>query len=265
MICYLMVLLGQANPSSDAFGEWIDVALKHSPQIQAELQRQQAQREMVHLAAAWEDPKLKWTYMAESVETRVGPQEQRFGLEQKWVLPKKRAAEKAEARARVEAASATTQAVRAEVLAQVRRVYAQAFFLGQAIQLTQDHLQLLRDLETVIQQRYSVSKARYQDLIQVQLELDQLQVRIEDLQAQKPSLNADIEAALGQAHAWDYPLELPIVARDQMDHWLEMASAQLRETPMRLAAQSELEATQHQLESAQKTGLPDFMFGLEYV
>ena len=67
---------------STSLGEAIAFAQKHNAAIAAANSRWQAAIQRVPQAKGWPDPRLTYGYFIETVETRVGPQEQRVGVMQ---------------------------------------------------------------------------------------------------------------------------------------------------------------------------------------
>ena len=61
-----------------------------NPRIQAAYDRWKAAQEKVPQVKALADPMVNYTYFGEEIQTRVGPQEQKFGVSQKIPFPGKR-------------------------------------------------------------------------------------------------------------------------------------------------------------------------------
>ncbi len=65
----------------------IAYAYRHNPSLKAARMRWAAVIERHPQVTAYEDPVLQYAYFIENVETRVGPQEQKFSLSQDFPLP----------------------------------------------------------------------------------------------------------------------------------------------------------------------------------
>jgi outer membrane protein TolC len=69
--------------------ELVNEALMNNPQIQAAYNNWQAAEEKIKQVSSLPDPMASYTYFGESVETKVGPQEAKYGLSQKIPFPGK--------------------------------------------------------------------------------------------------------------------------------------------------------------------------------
>jgi len=83
IIVFLVInFLGYAQEDS-ILTELIDEALKNNPQIQVAYNNWKAAQYRVTQVKTLPDPTVRYTYYGENVETRVGPQEKKYGVSQK--------------------------------------------------------------------------------------------------------------------------------------------------------------------------------------
>jgi len=136
-----------------------------------------AEQQKAAQAGAWPEPKLTYAHFVESVETRVGPQEQRFGLSQQipWFgLP---GLKRVRAEAMASAKGAGREGVRQELLRETKHLFYDLHFAQEALRLTQQKLGLMDQLEQISQTRYQVGTSSQRTLLAIQLEAERLKER----------------------------------------------------------------------------------------
>jgi len=250
----------QAGPD-----EYIRYALYNSPQVEAAYQRWRAAVERAPQVGALPDPRLKFGFFLNEVETRVGPQQAVVGVQQTfpWVgLLRDR--EDAASRA----AMAAWQRFEAARLAVTERVVAALHdiaYLDAAIRITEENLELLRSFEEVVRARYRVGAGSHPELIRVQVELGQLEDRLTQLRAMRPSFIAELNALLDRRASADVPPLGTLPGRVASVDADELADIARRSNPTLLALDEEVEQQRVLADAARKEGLPDLTVGLDYI
>ena len=244
--------------------DYLRYAALNSPALRAAFSRWRAALERVPQARALPDPKLSYTYYIQEVETRVGPQRQKFGLAQTFPwFGKLRLRGDAAAEA-AEAAWLDFQNQRLRLFYRVSVLYYDYYYLKQAIDVTQENFDLLRSLEAVARERYRTGQA-LTAVTQAQVELGKLEDRTRSLNKYRPALAAKLNAALNRTH--DAPVPWPTVipetpseldAGDILDR-----VRRLNPELDRLARLAERERTAAEL--ARKDGYPDITLGLTVI
>lgn len=239
-------------------------AALRNPGLRAAHDRWQAAMELVMPAASLPDPRFSYTYYIEQVETRVGPQRQRFGLSQMFPWFGKR-------RLRGEVAARAAEAVWFEL--QHRRLklfyhlsvsYYDYYYLKQATDVTQENFNLLRDLEAVARERYRTGDA-LTAVMQAQLELGKLEDRLRSLHELRPALAARLNAAMSRDRhtpiPWPAQLPGPL---PELDTDAVLAEVQARNPELgRLTTLAEKERIGMDL--ADKRTYPDISLGVSVV
>jgi len=250
----------QAGPD-----EYIRYALYNSPQVEAAYQRWRAAVERAPQVGALPDPRLKFGFFLNEVETRVGPQQAAVGVQQTFPwMGLLRDREDAASRA----AMAAWQRFEAARLAVTERVVAALHdiaYLDAAIRITEENLELLQSFEEVVRARYRVGAGSHPELIRVQVELGQLEDRLTQLRAMRPSFIAELNAVLDR-QAWaDVPPLGTLPGRVASVDADELADIARRSNPTLLALDEEVEQQRILAEAARKEGLPDLTVGLDYI
>jgi len=211
------------------------------------------------------DPRFTYAYFIEEVETRVGPQRQKFALAQTfpWLSKLSLRGDVAAQQANVE--RARYEAAREKLFFQVKKTYFEYYFLGRSIVITRENLELLKFLETVGRTQYAAALGPYSDVVRVQVELGKLEDRLrtlDDLQAPTASmLNAALSRPADAPVAW--PKSVPAVQMALDD--VQVIDLLVRSSPELKALAFAVEKEKKAIELAAKEYYPDLTLGLEAV
>jgi len=242
----------------------LDYGEANNPQLQAALNQWQAAEQNIAVQKALPDPMLTYGYYFDSVETRVGPQEQSFGLSQKFPAFGKLSIMKSIA---TDMANAARQRYQRETLNldhSIAQAYAELYYLERNIAITEDRIRLVQDLEEVARTRYKAGSP-LAPIMQAQVELGRLEDRINSLNDMLGPKEARLNALLNRPT--DAPLsitstlpyqavqtELPLF----MDHLADTS-------PELMELESRVEQGSSQLALARRSRLPDFTLGVMYI
>ena len=152
--------------------DYLAFAALNNPQLEAAFNRWKASLEMVLQAQTLPDPRFNYGYFIQEVETRVGPQQQRLGISQMfpWFGKLKLKGDIA-----LEGANATQQqyeAAKLRLFDEVKQAYYELYYVGRAITVTSDNVDLLKQIEEIARSKYETGTAEYGDVIKAQVELD---------------------------------------------------------------------------------------------
>ena len=252
---------------ASTLGESLRYAAVANPELEAAWQRWQAALERVPQVTTLPDPRASYGYFLNEVETRVGPQQHRFGLSQTFPWSGKLELAGNIAVEQADAEFERFQAARFALFQRVHETFAELFYLRSAIDLTRENLELLQQFERIIRARYRVAAegASHPDLVRVQLELGQLEDRVQQLEQLRPVVAARFNAALNRSPDADapWPGELPEIA-------FTVDEERLRQTlrarnPRLLALTAEMREHRAGAQLARKSAYPDITANLDYI
>lgn len=147
------------------------------------------------------DPFFSYSHYVESVETRVGPQEQSFQLTQQFPFFWKRSNRKQKALSKASQSQERYNSAKLKVIYEVKEAYYEYVYLNQAVRITDTNAKLLNHFEKVIQAGYKSGKAANQDLLKIQVSLALLadeKIALQDMaEAVLVKLNAAVGLPLG--------------------------------------------------------------------
>ena len=224
-----------------------------------------SQREQAVQAGALPDPRLDYGYFLQEVETRVGPQRQRVGLRQTlpWFGTRQLREQSATESAR--AARQEVEIQRLQLARKVKDAYYEYWYLGRATTITDQHAQLVLNLEHIARTRFKSGTLPHSTIIQAQLELGKLEEQRVSLAALNAPLVASLNALLNR------PLASPIARPPQIptnkltftDHELYASFTQRNPELQRLTflAEQQLDG----IDLARKRRYPDITLGFDYI
>ncbi|MBT3192550.1 MAG: TolC family protein [Verrucomicrobia bacterium] len=260
----------QSNPAVELDSEsppedYLRHAALNNSGLKAAFNRWKAAVERIPQAKSLPDPRFNYTYYMEEVETRVGPQRQKFGIVQMFPWFGKL---RLKGDAMAEAAAAAQQEYEKTKLALFRSVktaYYEYWYLAQAIAVTKEHISLVGNIEGVARTRFKTGAAANSSVVQAQVELGKLDDRLRSLEALRRPIVAKLNAALSRSThlPLPWPHSIPDVAASFTDEeamqWLAASSPELR----RLDHLVLKEEAGNKL--AKRDYYPDISLGIDYV
>jgi outer membrane protein TolC len=244
--------------------DYLLYAAEQSPALKAAFYQWRSVLEQSGYAGALPDPVFSYTYLIENVETRVGPQKQRFMLRQSFPWFGTLGAKKDIS---LEAANAAYQRFQSKTLKlfyQVKSAYYEYYYLGRDIEITRDNLELLKFWESVARAKYRVALKQHPDVIKAQVELGKLEDRLRTVEDMVSPVMARLRAVLNLPDSLMLPAPTEI---DVVELPLNRDSVMARV----LAHNPDLKSLMHLIDKetaakrlAGKMSLPSFFVGVDY-
>ncbi len=260
---------GDANAQGSVQGtlklsELIEEALERNPGIVAAQERWQSAQEIIEARRTLPDPEFSYTYFVESIETRVGPQKNVFGAKQKFPFYGKRDLMAAVASKEAKALEATYDAVKQEIVRQVKRSFYELFYISKIIDITQEEKEILRRFEQITRTKYSTGKGSQQSILKVHVEISQLEDRLLALANQKQTAEAMINTLMDRPA--DYPLGKPVQPKFREFFYIqpELFRLSKENRPELKAGIALIEKSEKAHSLAEKEYYPDLTIGANY-
>ena len=239
-------------------------ALKNAS-LKAAFLRWKAALEKITEVKSLPDPRFTYAYFIREVETRVGPQRQKFGLSQTlpWL-----GTLKVRSHAASEAAQAEKQryeAAKLKLFYQVKEAYYEYYYLARAIAVTQENFNLVRYAESIARTAYTAGATDHAGIIRSQVELGKLEDRLRSLNDLREPIVARLNAALNRPTsapiAWPRRAKVEAVAftQDEVLAWLKENNPELKAVDF-LAARE-----RWNIDLAKKKHYPDMTLSLETI
>ena len=262
MILLFIPLIGTSQSRLDELKE---TALKNNVALKAQYNYYLAAVEKISQAKALPDLKVNFGVFISPVETRVGAQRANMSVSQMfpWF-----GTLKAKEQAKVEIVKAQYQSfenTKYEILYQVNSSYNNLYIHDKTKIMTKENLKLLSSFKELARVKFEAGKGSFADVLKVEMEMSELENELNLLQLDELPLNSKLEALLNSK------LNSPIAFPDSLDvEIILMDKSVIRDS---IFAQNHLlKKLDYKVSSlkkeeavAQKSGMPSFTLGLNYI
>lgn len=249
----------------DQLREYVEQALEAHPTIRAARARSQAVFERVPQATALPDPMLSFGQSIRSIETRVGPQLNTFGISQTFPWRGTRGLRGEVVLREADAAEAVYRAQQREVVVRVKKAFYDLAYVDQAIRLTREEQSLLEHYERLAQSRYATGQGLQQAVLRTQAEITKVMNRLYALGQERTSRVAELNSLMDRPHERTIPevprLDIPVVDPDPQV--LRRLGEQHRQEIQ--AAEALIERSERSIDLAQRDVWPDLVVGAGFV
>jgi outer membrane protein TolC len=249
----------------NTLSDYLCFASLNNAQLKAKFEGWKAALEEVPQAKALEDPRFTYSYFIEEVETRVGPQRNKFGIMQVFPWFGKIEARGDVAAAKAEAARQRYEGAKLKLFQEVKEAFYEFSYLAVAIEIAQQNLELLRHFEEVARAQYRAAAATHPDIIRVQMELAKLEDVLMSLRELKGPMTAKLNSVLNRDP--DAQLEWPTKEpHEKLElNQQEIISALINSNPELAELNWEIEAAKGRVELAKKKFYPNIGVGIDWI
>jgi outer membrane protein TolC len=263
-LCSALELQADANGLTTQ-SDYLRYAALNNAALKISFEQWKAAIEQVPQAEALPDPKFTYSYFIREVETRVGPQRQKFGIMQvfPWF---------GEIEARTDAAAAAAKAARkryeAEKLKlfwQVKDAFYEYLYLASAVEIARQNLELLKHFEEVARTRYRAAVGSHPDVIRAQVELAKLEDVLKSLEELREPIVARLNAVLNRRSLKLLPWPRKEEFKQVKIERLEMIARLRQMNPELAAIDFEVIAAKSRLGLAKKKFYPDIGVGIDWI
>ena len=245
--------------------DYLRFASLNNAELKAKFEEWKAALEQIPQARALDDPKFTYGYFIEEVETRVGPQRDKFGIMQVFPWFGKIEARSDVAAAKAKAAKQRYETNKVKLFWQVKDAFYEFTYLVTAINTAKENLELLQHFEEIALTKYRAAAATHPDIIRAQVELAKLEDVLRSLQQLREPTVAKLNSVLNRPSdaelAW--PAKEPIrhiqLDRKHIIESLQRANPQLSELGW------EVKAARAGVELAKKKFYPDMGVGVDWI
>jgi outer membrane protein TolC len=258
--------LADTDPNSpETLADYLRIAATNNAGLKSSFERWRMAAAAVPQAKALADPRFTYGYFIEEVETRTGPQKQRFGLSQAFPWFGVIEARSDAAAATAQAAYKRYEADKLKLFRQVKNAFYEYGYLYEATEIARQNLELLKHFEQVAQVRYRTAAASHPDIIRAQIELAMLEDHLTGLENMRTPVVSGLNALLNRST--DAPLRRP----QRMDTVMavvdlaQIAALIAERNPEIAALQQDIQSARHRMRLAQKRYWPDVTLGVDWI
>ena len=207
--------------------DYVLYAMLNNPGLHAAFERWKAALEKVTPARTLPDPRFTYANYIKEVETRVGPQEHKFGLAQTFPWFGKLDLRGEMALQDAQAERQRYEAEKLDLIYRVKNIYYEYGYLAQAINIARDNVTLLTHFESVARAKYRGGAGLQSAVIKVQVELGKLEDRLRSrfqwgllTDIQPPSLETRLAILQDKATALEttLPEDIALLIAQQARH-----------------------------------------------
>ncbi|MCA8913053.1 MAG: TolC family protein [Planctomycetes bacterium] len=236
----------------------------HSPRLAAAYMQWNASVRGITVSTAVPDATFTYTEFIRSIETRLGPIERRFMLQQRVPNPGKLVAREEQAAGKAGAMRANFEATRLGLRESLVLAYVDLQLLDARIGIMNRLVDALDSIAEVIEARVTANLAPQSALLRVQVELERLRSDVQSLEKRRPAMAAALSAVVGvkiaddartPALAVDKPMTLPDEAK---------MTALVIDHPSVQEQFAHVAIARAKVNESGWMWVPDFMFGFEY-
>ncbi len=211
------------------------------------------------------DPNFTYTYYIEEVETRVGPQKQKFGISQAFPWFGTLSLKGGIAWERAEQARLNFEAQKLELFYQVKDAYYDYYYLSRALSIHRENLDLLKQWENVLLKKYAAGSAMYGQIIKTQVELGKLEDQVQTLELKRRPIDTRLKSLVNITDTLFFPF--PIKAGiDSVPVSFEIIWPKLyMNNPNLTSLQNKIQMNEKRISLARKNYLPNLMLSLYYI
>lgn len=260
--------LAVTRDASADLGELLTEALRSNPEILAARKAAEAAQARIIQARSLDDPEVNvesWMIPLNQPTNLNRANTHMVNLRQRLPFPGKLRLKGEVATQEQAMAAARYRAKEREIIADVKKGYADLFMADRDLEITQEQLDLLQRILKTAEVRYAVGKVAQQDVIKAQVEQSDLLNRLIIAEQTRQSAEAKLNTLVNRPA--EYPIgrtierELPLMPFQQADlYTLTLdASPQLQEAVSGIAQAERF----HEL-AIRNQRYPDLMLGLGY-
>lgn len=254
-----------ALTDDSTLADYLAYAALHNPGLEAAFNRWQAADARIGQVRSLPDPRFTYRYYIQEVETRVGAQQQAFGISQTFPWFDKLSLKGDAASDAANAARKQYEAAKLKLFYQVKDAYYEYAYLLRAIGIVEENVELVKNFEEVVRIRYQTGAAQHPSVIRAQIELGKLEDRLRSLREMQGPITARLNAALNRLP--DSPVAPPTAVAEEM---VALTDGQIldlmaKSNPELAALDYEIARNRTGIDLAKKDYYPDLTFGVDFI
>ena len=245
--------------------DYLSYAALNNADLKAKFEHWKAAIEQIPMSKALDDPKFTYSYFIEEVETRVGPQKNKFGIMQTFPWFGEIQARTDAASAKANVAKQQYEAAKLNLFRDVKGAFYEFSYLDSAIGIAKENLELIKHFEEVARTKYRSSEATHPDMIRSQIELAKLEDVLKSLEKFKEPtvarLNSILNRKVGADLNWpkkEKSAEVKIVRKNVIE-------SVVRKNPEIAGLGWQKQAAEAEVKIAKKKFYPDIGVGIDWI
>ncbi len=192
------LLFGEVDQKQNnlSFHEAKKLAYDRNPAVRASRQKWEATRQKAPQARSFPDPMLGFVTMAEPLQTRAGPMEEKYSISQRFPFFGKRGLKGDMAEQEALVAEQAYRSKSLEIQAKVAQAYFDLYYVDQAIRVNDELADQIRHFARVAERKYTVGGQSQASVFRAQVELAKVLNDVITLKQERVSALAKLNAIL---------------------------------------------------------------------
>ena len=249
--------------SQGELNDYLKIAAENNPALKAKFNEYMSFVQKITQEKAYPEPQFAFGYFVMPVETRVGPQNMKFTLSQKfpWFG-------KLEARADSRAEFAKSkfkefEELKYKLFYDVKKVWYQIYIKDREIKLVDEQLVFYKVLKSFVNTKFKTGNSSMSDFMRIQIKINQLENRISELNYDLKPLKAEFNALLNR-QADSAVVVSDTIQADFLDETKNsLDSILVKNSRLSVMEQQKVSAVSS-MKAADKEKYPDITLGLDY-
>ena len=250
------------NPT---LSDYLRYAALNNAGLKAAFEQWKAAVEQVPQARTLPDPKFNYGYYIQEVETKVGPQRQKYGIMQVFPWFGKIEARTDAAAATAKAEKKRYEATKINLFFEVKDAFYEYTYLASAVETARENLELIKHFEEVARTKYTAAAVGHPDVIRAQVELAKLEDQLKSLEEMRGPISARLNAVLNRRSFEMLPWPRKEKFEPVKVNHREMTEMLKAKNPELAAMDFEVEAAKSRVELAKKKFWPDLGVGVDWI
>ncbi|MEL7832704.1 TolC family protein [Fodinibius sp. Rm-B-1B1-1] len=255
----------QPDRGQSPIHSYLQEAAQNNPELKVKYRQYLGALQQAPQVSTLPDPELSFGYFINPIETRVGPQQTRFGLTQMfpWFGTLNARGEAASQMAK--AKFRTFQDARNQLFFKVQEQWYKLYKIEQTIYILRENIDILDMFESLVTQQYETDQVGQVDVLRVQIEKEDLKTRLELQKDNKQVAIQEFNELLNR------PVEQDVVIPDSLNQkTLRISTEELeqlvrQQNPRLMKMDFEASSARSSIEAARKEGMPKFNLGIDYM
>lgn len=262
IILFLLLGSSQAQTNLDTY---LKTGAENNPGLKAKFSEYNAALEKVAQVGTLPDPTISFGYFISPVETRVGPQQAKFGITQMFPWFGTLNAQEDVVIERAKAKYEAFEEVKSKLFFDIKSAYYNLYFVQKGIAITRENIAILNTFQQLALIKVETGKSSVVDEMRVEMEKNELENQLAYLLDTKWVLEVNFNKLLNQ------PVETSIVVPDDLwDESLAYSKEILldsisNQNHMIKQLDFKMASFQKQEIAAHKMGGPKISVGMDYI
>lgn len=261
---FLAFLVLQVN-AQDELDYYLRIAAENNPGLKAKFSEYNAALEKVPQVGTLPDPTFSFGYFITPVETRVGPQQAKFGINQMFPWFGTLNAQEDVAIQLAKVSYEAFEEAKSKLFLDVKSVYFNLYFVSKGIDITRENIAILNTFQQLALIKIETGETSVVDELRVEMEINELENQLTYLLDAKWSievmfnnlLNLPVESnIIIPSVLWDKNLEL---TKENLLDSISNQNHLIKQLDYKLASFRQQEVV------AKKMGAPKVAIGLDYL